>query len=185
MRDRLAPLPPTAETAVNLAERDRLPHREHEPEPAAGLEQSGAVAERDADLGAVDDVDLPEGILQPEIAVADNQGRQITDPSARQPVAHGADALDRQLETGVDVVRVRCRREDSDVEPVDEQLPGPQVPRVRGVTSEQNDAWTVHGMGRGSGPEVERFENLGGNGAQRERNGDERTAREGRFDDRR
>ena len=48
------------------------------------------MAVRNADLGRVDDVGAAERRLEPEVAIADGERRQVAEATARQPVAHGA-----------------------------------------------------------------------------------------------
>src|SRR5581483_10010393 len=143
LRDRLLPLPAAAEAPVRLAERDRLPDGEHEPEAEPSLEPRRAVAVRHADLGTVNDVGARQRAREPEVAVAEREGREVARAAARQPAAHRADLVDPEVEPG-QIELVGARREHLDVEPVGEELPRAQVPRVRGVAAQQNDPRPAH-----------------------------------------
>ena len=114
-----------------------------EPEPEPVAQERRRVAERDADLRRVHDVGAAEVLLEAEVAVAGGERREVAAAPARQQVAHGPHALDRELERR-EVERVRARREHAHVEPVAQELPRPQVPRVRGVAAEQDDVRPRH-----------------------------------------
>ena len=160
-RDRLAPLPAAAEAPVGVAERDRLPDGEHEPEAELRLEQRGAVAEGDADLGRMHDVRTFERGLEPQVAVSERQGAEVAGPAARQPVAERAHGLHREVERR-EVEGVRPGREHADVVAVGKQLPRAELPRDSrsGPAGRRRAACS-------SAPQ--RVVELGGNRMQRER----------------
>ncbi len=143
MRQRLAALPAAAEAPVGVTERNRLPDGEHEAVAELRLQQRGTMAIRHTDLGRVHDIRSPQSGLEPQVAVAERERANIARSTARKPVAQGADRLDRQVER-VEVERVRAGREHANVVPVGKQLPRTQLPRVRGVAAQDDDAWPPH-----------------------------------------
>ena len=122
-RDRLASLPAPAEPAVGLAERDRLPHGQHEPEAEPVAEQRRAVAVRHADLRGMHDVGAGELLLEADVAVAEDECGEVADATTREAVAQRPDLLDRQLERG-EVERIRARDEHAHVEAIPESSHG-------------------------------------------------------------
>ena len=101
------------------------------------------MAVRHADLGRVDDVRAAHVLLEPEVPVAGGKRREIPGAPAREQVAHRAHALDGEAEAR-EVEGVRARGEDADVEPVAQELPRAEVPRVRGVAAQEDDLRPRH-----------------------------------------
>ena len=91
----------------------------------------------------MDNVRPPESSLEAEVPVTEGERSHIAGPAARKPVAQGANVLDRKVER-VEVERVRAGREHANVKAIGEQLPGSQLPRVRGVPAQDDDARPPH-----------------------------------------
>ncbi len=138
-RDRLAALPLAAKAPIRVRERDRLPDGEDEPKTELLAQERRAVAVRNADLGGVDDVGATERRFEPQVSIPDDEGRGIADTTRWKPVADRPHALDRERQP-VECEGVRAGDEHAHVVAVGQTLPGAKVPRIGGVTPQENDA---------------------------------------------
>ena len=119
-----------AHVAVGAPERQRLPHRDHEPEAELCAKPSRLGREPVAQLGGVHDVGARKVLLERQVALADRSGEKTAHAPAREPAANGLDPGGCKLEAGHVVLVVR-RHENRCLELGAEVLPRTQIPRIR------------------------------------------------------
>jgi hypothetical protein len=124
-----------ANVAVGADERQRLPHvhRETKSEPLAQLGRLRG--EPEAELGGVDDVGLPQVLLEAEVMLAHRSGAQAAEAVSRQLRADGLHRHLLELE-GVRVEEVVRRHQHLHVVAAVEFLPWPQIPGIDEIAAQ-------------------------------------------------
>ena len=133
------PTSPGAPVAERVEQRQGLPDGQHEPVAARVLVPRRLRREPVRELLGVDDVGSFDEPVETPIAIADHVRREIAQASRWREVTHRprADQLDREL---LERVGIAPRLQVADVEPVGQELPGPQLPGRRLVPADDDDS---------------------------------------------
>ena len=134
-----APVAALARPAVGVAPRDRLPHRQHQPEAELRLQPRGLRAEPRPDLRRVHDVRLAEHLRLATETIAQHERRVVEERAPWHPVAQRRD-LDLRQRHAAEVVAEAVRRDDPDVKALRQALERPQAQNGRMVAADEQHA---------------------------------------------